>query len=56
MGKTKSYSLVKDGKNYDDCYASSLSKARKIFNHKWSGNYTIICNSNDLERKNVRLA
>ena len=52
----KSYELInrKNGTTHDHCYASNLNEARAKFEPKHSGAYTIICNGNDWEEKNVR--
>ena len=36
-------------------YTTSIKKAREEFNYEFSGRYTIVCDGNDWERKNVIL-
>lgn len=52
----KKYSLINnEGCLMKSIYTSSIKKAREIFNYEFSGRYTIICDGNDWERKNVIL-
>jgi hypothetical protein len=52
----KKYNLINnDGCLMKSIYASSIKKAREIFNFEFSGKYTIICDGNDWEKKNVIL-
>jgi hypothetical protein len=52
----KKYNLINnDGCTMKEIYASSIKKAREIFNYEFSGKYVIVCCGNDWERKNVIL-
>jgi hypothetical protein len=54
--ETKKYELINDdGCHCDECRATSAKAARKIFAQSWTGDFVIVCRSENEESVNVRL-
>jgi hypothetical protein len=52
----KKYELISDdGCFCDSCQAKNAKEARGIFSQNWTGNFVIICRSQDEKSVNVRL-